>query len=170
MTILYRCKNGVTDYGFSITRMPDGRYRAYIMEQPPYGDRDASLAATHRGQDGHGIYVASGPAWTPETAREYAALWAEASQRYLSSGRWEWDVSVSPRHLGIVRRVFPTYSFAHDDVRYTATCSSSPNSPRAASSSRAANGSVTLSSLTIVAAGFRCATFATLSKSPRATR
>ncbi len=116
MTILYRCKDGVTDYGFSITRMPDGRYRAYITLQPPYGDHDANLAATHRGQDGHGIYVVSGPAWTPEAARENVARWAETNQLYLTSGRWEWDVSVSPRHLGIIRKVFPTFSFAHDDA------------------------------------------------------
>lgn len=116
MTILYRCKDGVTDYGFSIARIPDGRHLAYITQQPQYGELDSGFEATHRSQDVHGIYVEGGPAWTPEAARENAALWAEANQRYLISGRWEWDVTVSPRHLGVICRVFPNYSFAHDDA------------------------------------------------------
>lgn len=116
MTIVYRCKDRITDYGFSIIHIPDGRYRAYITQQPPYGELDASLPVTHRLRDAHGIYVAVGSAWTPEAARELAARWAEANQHYLISGHWEWDVSVAPRHLGVIRRVFPAYSFAHDDA------------------------------------------------------
>jgi O-glycosyl hydrolase len=70
MTFLYRCRDGATDYGFSITRIPDGRCRAYITQQPLYDERNSDLAATHRRQDGHGIYVSSASPWTPEAARD----------------------------------------------------------------------------------------------------
>ena len=73
MGILYRTRDGLADYGFSITRLRDGAYRAYIQRLPPYGDREASLGATHRGQDACGHYVDSRPIWTPEAARGVAA-------------------------------------------------------------------------------------------------
>jgi hypothetical protein len=114
MGILYRTRDGLTDYGFSIVRLRDGAFRAHIENQPPYGERDASLAATHRGQDARGYYVESRPIWTPEAARELAARWAEANQHYLATGQWEWNLDIAARHLGVVYKVLDDYSFARD--------------------------------------------------------
>jgi hypothetical protein len=86
--IYYRTKDGLADYGFLIERQADGFYRAYIVSQPSYGSRDANLHATHRLPDGSRYYVCwTGRLKTEQQARQVAALWADATQKYIKHGR-----------------------------------------------------------------------------------
>lgn len=86
--IKYRTKDGRADYGFSFEQMPDGSWRAYITSQPPYQGRSEGLHATHRLTHGSRYYVC----WTRALrsladAKHVAALWANATQNYIRTGR-----------------------------------------------------------------------------------
>ncbi len=86
-TIYYRTKDGKADYGFSFEEQSDGSWRAFILSQPPYGRRDEGAHPTHRLSDGGRKYVC----WTDllsteKAARQVAAMWADATQRYIRDG------------------------------------------------------------------------------------
>lgn|GEM_PF-3472210 len=77
-------------YRFSFVVLPDGRCRAYIVEQPGYGGQSASLHATHRLMDGRGrLYVC----FSPEPRRPHhlvtvVAWWIEGTDEYRRTGRF----------------------------------------------------------------------------------
>lgn len=84
----YRTKDGRADYGFSIEQLPDSTWRAYIESQPSYGERDRGGHPTHRLSDGTRMYVCwTQPLKTEEDARTIAALWADATQEYIRTGK-----------------------------------------------------------------------------------
>ena len=79
----YRTLDGAADYWFSFEREPDGSYRAYILGQPTYGARDASLHATHRLVSNARYYVCwDRPLTTFDAACRVAAMWADATQEF----------------------------------------------------------------------------------------
>ena len=85
--VSYRTRNGRSDYRFRLTRLPDGGYRAYILDHPGYGSRDASSAVTHRLSDSQGDYVCwTGRLKTREEARQVAATWADKTEDYILRG------------------------------------------------------------------------------------
>jgi hypothetical protein len=87
-TIYYRTKDGRADYGFSIERQSDGSYRPYILSQPSYQGRDSGAHPTHRLSDGGRYYVCwTKKLWSDAEARKVAALWADATQEYIRTGR-----------------------------------------------------------------------------------
>lgn len=84
----YRTKDGRADYRFSYERQSDGTWRAYILNQPGYGGRDEGAHPTHRLSDGTRKYVCwSAPISTFEQAKKVSALWADATQGYIRSGK-----------------------------------------------------------------------------------
>jgi hypothetical protein len=86
--VYYRTKDGRADYRFSIERQPDGTYRAFIVSQPSYGSRATGAHETHRLRAWGRYYVCwNRPLRTPEDALSVAALWADATQEYIRSGR-----------------------------------------------------------------------------------
>lgn len=76
------------EWGFALVRLPGGTCRAYIVQQPSYGDRPTNLHDTHRLLDRLGrSYVC----WTPEPTSpdrmaSVLALWVAATSRYLDTG------------------------------------------------------------------------------------
>ena len=85
--VFYRTKDGRADYHFSIATSENG-YRIFIFSQPDYGARESGSHVTHRLTDGARRYVCwSGPIRTVEQARTVAALWADATQEYIRTGR-----------------------------------------------------------------------------------
>ena len=86
--LFYRTSDGVADYCFSFEGEADGSFRAYIVDQPSYGARDTGLHATHRLTNAGRYYVCwDRPLQSVEDARRVAALWADATQEYIRSGR-----------------------------------------------------------------------------------
>jgi hypothetical protein len=86
--VFYRTKDGRADYQFSIERQSDGTYRVFIISQPSYGDRSTGAYETHRLTAGGRRYVCwNQPLGSQEDAMSVAALWADATQRYIKSGR-----------------------------------------------------------------------------------
>lgn len=84
----YRTKDGLADYRFSIERQPDDTYRCFILSQPSYGSRATGAHETHRLTAGFRRYVCwSQPLRSEEEAKNVAALWADATQEYIGSGR-----------------------------------------------------------------------------------
>lgn len=87
--IWYRTKDGLADYQFDIVSIgSSGEYRAYIEQQPSYGNRDTGAHPTHRLSESGRHYVC----WTQSLrseadARSIAALWADATQEYIRTGR-----------------------------------------------------------------------------------
>lgn len=87
-TLHYRTKDGRADYKFSYERQSDSTWRAYILSQPPYGSRDEGAHATHRLSDGSRKYVCwSAPIPSFEQAKQVSALWADATQEYIRTGK-----------------------------------------------------------------------------------
>ena len=85
--IYYRTKDGLADYQFRIEELSDGTWRAYIVSQPSYRDRDTGLHATHRLTDGGRYYVCWDRRLRSEhESREVSAVWADATQQYIRSG------------------------------------------------------------------------------------
>ena len=87
-SVYYRTKDGRADYGFSVERQANGAYRSYITNQPGYGGRAEDCHSTHRLTDGSRKYVC----WTHELrseaeAKQVAAMWADATQEYIRTGR-----------------------------------------------------------------------------------
>lgn len=87
--VYYRTQDGRADYGFSIERQRDRSYRIYIAVQPEYGPRSAEPVATHRLTDAAGRHFIcwSQPIANHLQARQVAATSAEATQRYIQTGR-----------------------------------------------------------------------------------
>lgn len=86
--VYYRTKDARADYEFSFERQSDGTWRAYIESQPSYGFlRSSDAHTTHRLSDGGRQYVCwTHPLRSEAEAREVAALWADKTQEYISSG------------------------------------------------------------------------------------
>jgi hypothetical protein len=87
--IFYRTQDGRADYAFSIERQSNRSYRVYISGYPSYGERSADGTATHRLTDRAGRHFIcwSQPIAHLPQARQVAAAWAEATQRYIRTGR-----------------------------------------------------------------------------------
>ncbi len=86
--LYYRTRDGRADYGFSIERQPDGSYRPYITAQPGYGTRSSGPHETHRltGPGGRKFVCWDRLLHSEAAARKVAAMWADATQRYIRSG------------------------------------------------------------------------------------
>lgn len=83
----YRTKDGRVDYEFSFEEQADGSWRAYIANQPSYGNRPSGCHTTHRLSDGLRKYVC----WTQklqtlQDAKQVAAMWADKTQEYIRTG------------------------------------------------------------------------------------
>lgn len=95
---IIRC--GGHRFEFALVRFRDGRCRAYILSQPGYGSRSASLGRSHRLEDFWGrTYVC----WAPEPRNPNAmaaaiALWVAGTCRYLETGSFP-DAATAQRHL-----------------------------------------------------------------------
>ncbi len=75
-------------YEFSFEKQADGSYRAYIISQPPYGNRDSNSLLTHRLADGTRNYVCwDKPLLSREEAKKIAAGWAKRTDRYILTGQ-----------------------------------------------------------------------------------
>jgi hypothetical protein len=87
--VYYRTRDGRADYGFSIERQSDGTYRPYIASQPTYGSRSTGAHETHRltGAGGRKFVCWDRPLHSEEEAKNVAALWADATQAYILTGR-----------------------------------------------------------------------------------
>ena len=86
--LFYRTQDGRADYVFSFEEQVDGTWLPFIVSQPSYNGRDTGLHATHRLTRGDRYYVC----WTKALesladAKEVAALWADQTQIYISTGR-----------------------------------------------------------------------------------
>jgi hypothetical protein len=93
VAISYRARDGRTDYKFDIVEHRPGQWRVYIVDQPGYRGRATDAHSTHRLSDSRGQYVC----WTqPITSRDHAytiaASWAEGTQSYISTGRFDEQV------------------------------------------------------------------------------
>jgi len=86
--IYYRTRDGLADYRFSIERQTNGAYRVFILAQPSYGSKSTAAHATHRLSAGGRHYVCwNRPLRSEGEAKTVAALWADATQQYIKSGR-----------------------------------------------------------------------------------
>lgn len=86
--IYYRTKDGRADYGFEFTTLSDGQERAYITSQPSYQGRDEGAHPTHRLSDGGRKYICwSTKVYTRADMKNIAALWADATQAYIRTGK-----------------------------------------------------------------------------------
>jgi len=86
--LYYRTKDGRAGYRFSYEQQPDGTWLAYIISQPGYGSRDDGAHSTHRLSDGSRKYVCwSAPIPSLEQAKQVSALWADATQEYIRTGK-----------------------------------------------------------------------------------
>lgn len=87
-------RTGGVTYRFSFVAMPDGRCRAYIVDQPGYGTRSASMLATHRLRDAAGRpYVCFSP--EPRSPGQLATVvgwWIRGTEAYRRTGAF-----VAPR-------------------------------------------------------------------------
>lgn len=88
MTTYYRTRDGRADYQFSFEQQRDGTWKAFIISQPSYQGRDDDAHSTHRLSDGQRKYVCwTDPLRTLAQAKEVAAMWADATQEYIRTGR-----------------------------------------------------------------------------------
>jgi len=86
--IYYRTRDGRADYEFSIERQSDGTYTSFIVSQPDYGSRSTGAHDTHRLSTRDRHYVCwDRPLRSEEEAKSVAALWADATQEYIRTGR-----------------------------------------------------------------------------------
>jgi photosystem II stability/assembly factor-like uncharacterized protein len=84
---IYRTKDGLADYAFSLEPQRDGTWRAYIVRQPSYGGRATDSGAVHRLSDGGRHYVCwQGAIRSESEARAVARDWADLTQRYIRFG------------------------------------------------------------------------------------
>jgi hypothetical protein len=94
--ILYRSWPNRRDYSFTFTLVNAG-WRVYINNSPDYGSRASGSASSHRlglgarpficwspSGDGHAAPIA-----TLSEAQGVAALWADCTENYIVSGRFE---------------------------------------------------------------------------------
>ncbi len=83
----YRTSDGETDYCFSFEEQSDGTWLPFIKHQPSYRGRATDAHSTHRLSKWGRKYVC----WTRslrslDEAKQVAALWADATQRYIRTG------------------------------------------------------------------------------------
>ena len=84
--IKYRASNG-EDFVFDFEFEPTRGWRVYIASQPGYGPRSRGGHETHRYGIGSRPYICwDSTIRSAEDARQVAAMWAEATLRYISSG------------------------------------------------------------------------------------
>lgn len=84
----YRTRDGKADYKFSFEEQVDGSWRAYIESQPSYNGRDTGLHPTHRLIDGDRYYICwDSPLKSLKQVKYVAALWADATQEYIRTGK-----------------------------------------------------------------------------------
>ena len=90
MTVYYRTQDGMADYKFSFERRSDEKWTVYILEQPTYGSRATDAVSTHRLTDALGRYYVCWnlPLGTQSDAQRVAAIWADATQVYIQTGRF----------------------------------------------------------------------------------
>ena len=88
-TIKYRTQDGRHDYGFCFAGFQDGTWRVYIVSQPGYDGRPSDAHVTHRLTDDEGnrFICWTVPITTAEGAKNIAATWAEATERYRKTGQ-----------------------------------------------------------------------------------
>ena len=84
--IKYRASNG-EDFAFDFEFDRARGWRVYITSQPDYGPRSRGAHETHRYGIGNRPYIC----WdtqipTAGAARQIAAMWAEATLNYISTG------------------------------------------------------------------------------------
>jgi hypothetical protein len=86
-TVRYRGSGGV-DFSFRFAWIaPQNTWRVYIENQPSYGSRNTSAHASHRlGLPGRPYVCWTNSLRTYAEARSVAALWADATQRYIATG------------------------------------------------------------------------------------
>lgn len=87
--LLYRAYGGA-DYSFQFAWIAaQDTWRVYILRQPPYGARDSGAVATHRlGLPARPYICWTGPLRSFSAARAVAALWADSTQQYITTGRF----------------------------------------------------------------------------------
>ena len=94
--VLYRSWPNRRDYSFTFTLVNAG-WRVYINNSPDYGSRASGSVASHRldigtqpficwspNGDGHAAPIA-----TLSEAQGVAALWADCTENYVATGRFE---------------------------------------------------------------------------------
>lgn len=82
-----RRRLAVDAYAFSFEIQPGGDWRVYILQQPGYGGREEDAHSTHRLSDGGRRYIC----WSTiipslEQAKQVAAMWADATEKYVCDG------------------------------------------------------------------------------------
>jgi hypothetical protein len=74
-------------YAFSFEEQSDRNWRVYILRQPGYGGRVEDAHTTHRLTDGNRRYICwSASIPTLEQAKRVAAMWADATEKYICEG------------------------------------------------------------------------------------
>jgi len=87
--IWYRTWPDGHDYCFTYTFGEDG-WRVYINNSPDYGRRSSSSIDTHRLEiENHPYICWNQPINTLSQAQAVSALWADCTQRYIATGRFE---------------------------------------------------------------------------------
>lgn len=94
--ILYRSWPDRRDYSFTFALIGTG-WRVYINNSPDYGSRASSSVASHRLDIGVRPYICWSPAGqghavpiaTLSEAQGVAALWADCTENYIATGRFE---------------------------------------------------------------------------------
>lgn len=87
--IWYRTWPTKRDYSFTFT-LVGGTWRIYINDSPGYGSRPSGSVATHRLNISGRPYIC----WdqgieTLSAAQAVAALWADSTEHYIATGRFE---------------------------------------------------------------------------------
>jgi len=83
----YRTKDGQSDYLFSFEEQRNGTWLAFILRQPPYNGRNTGSHPTHRLRKVGRDYVCwNSRLGSQDEARQIAALWADATQKYIKNG------------------------------------------------------------------------------------
>jgi hypothetical protein len=85
----YRTQDGLADYGFAIETHTDGGWRAYMIFEPFYEDRDDNAKLPHQAIDSDGRRYVNWPSKLGSLgeARTVAGLWAELIHRYRCTQR-----------------------------------------------------------------------------------
>lgn len=87
--VFYRAHPTRRDYMFTFRWVVES-WRVYIENAPDYGSRVTSQVATHRLADRHGDYICwTEPLSSLSAAQGVAALWADCTENYITTGRFE---------------------------------------------------------------------------------
>ena len=87
--LLYRASNGL-DLSFDFVFCPESGWRIYIIDRYDYGRRSTAAAHIHRYTDDCGFYIC----WDRQIgsfrdAQQVTASWAEATLRYMRTGKFK---------------------------------------------------------------------------------